>query len=96
MVLLHRLRRFARVNLVSYSQVLLSSNPLSGLFFLAASFATHPIVGLAGLLATLSANSYGWLFYRERIRWELGLAGYNAVMLGLAVGYFSRASGGCC
>ena len=85
---LHFARRMTRVTLVSYSQVLLSGNPRSGLFFLAASFATHPLVGLAGLTATLSANLVGYLTYQERIRWELGLAGYNAVMLGLAIGYF--------
>jgi urea transporter len=84
----HSLRRFARVSLVSYAQVLLSSNPLAGLFFLAASFATYPKVGLAGLLATVAANLVGWRTCPERIRWELGLSGYNAVMLGLAIGYF--------
>jgi urea transporter len=85
---MHFLRRLARVTLVSYAQVLLTSRPLSGLFFLAASFATVPFIGLVGLVATLSANLTGYWTYRERIRWDLGLAGYNAVMLGLTFGYF--------
>jgi urea transporter len=85
---LHSLRRLARITLVSYAQVLLSGSPGAGLLFLAASFATNPLVGLAGLIATLAANLVGYWTYRERIRWELGLAGYNAVMLGLAIGHF--------
>jgi urea transporter len=58
------------------------------MFFLLASFASVPFIGLVGLVATLSANLTGFWTYRERIRWDLGLAGYNAVMLGLTFGYF--------
>ena len=85
---MHFLRRLARVTLVSYAQVLLSSRALSGLFFCAASFVSVPQVGLVGLSAALAANLTGFWTCRERVRWELGLAGYNAVMLGLAIGYF--------
>lgn len=85
--LLHFLRLLARVTLVSYAQVLLSGRARAGLFFVCAAFLTNPFVGLAGLLATLVANLAGYRASPERIRWELGLSGYNAVMLGLAIGY---------
>lgn len=88
LVFLRFLRRFARVTLVSYAEVLLSSSPLAGLLFLAASFATYPLGGAAGLAAVVAANLFGFFLSKERIRWELGLSGYNAVMLGLAIAYY--------
>jgi urea transporter len=82
------LRRLARAALVSYAQVLFSGRPLAGLFFLLASFAADPFTGAVGLVAVLSANLTALRVWHDRIRWELGLAGYNAVLLGLALGHF--------
>lgn len=79
-------RRLTRVTLVSYAQVLFSSRPVAGLCFLAASFVFDPLVGVTGLVAALSANLAGLRFWHDRVRWELGLAGYNGVLLGLALG----------
>lgn len=79
-------RRLARATLVSYAQVLFSSRPVAGLLFLAASFAFDPLVGAAGLVAALSANLTALRLWHDRVRWELGLAGYNGVLLGLALG----------
>ena len=42
------------------------------------------------LTATLVANVVGYWRCRQRVRWELGLSGYNAVMLGLALGHYLR------
>lgn len=81
-------RRLARATLVAYSQILFSGRPLAGLLFLAASFCADPFVGLVGLTAALAANITALNVWHDRIRWELGLAGYNAVMLGLAVGHY--------
>jgi len=85
---MHFLRRLARRNARILFPGLLTSRPLSGMFFLLASFATVPFIGLVGLVAALSANLTGYWTYRERIRWDLGLAGTHAVMLGLTFGYF--------
>jgi urea transporter len=61
---------------------------LAGLLFMAASFAADPFVGLVGLVAVSAANLTALRVWHDRIRWELGLAGYNAVLLGLAAGYY--------
>ena len=82
------LRRFSRATLVSYAQILFSGRPLAGLLFLAASFAADPFVGLVGLVAVCAANLTALRVWHDRIRWELGLAGYNAVLLGLALGLY--------
>ncbi len=82
------MRRFGRATLISYSQILFSGRPLAGLSFLAASFAADPFVGLVGLVAVSAANLTALRVWHDRIRWELGLAGYNAVLLGLAVGLY--------
>ena len=85
---LQTLRRFARATLVAYSQILFSGRPLAGLLFLAASFCADPFVGIVGLTAVAAANLTALWVWHDRIRWELGLAGYNAVLLGLALGYY--------
>ena len=85
---LQTLRRFARATLVAYSQILFSGRPLAGLLFLAASFCADPFVGIVGLTAVAAANLTALWVWHDRIRWELGLAGYNAVLLGLALGHY--------
>ena len=75
-----------RAVLLSYSQILFSDRPVTGLFFLLASFATDPFIGACGLLATVCANLTGYWLWKERFRWELGLAGYNGLLIGLTMG----------
>ncbi len=86
--ILSSVRRFVRATLVSYAQILFSGRPLAGLLFLAASFAADPFVGLVGLVAVSAANLTALRVWHDRIRWEFGLAGYNAVLLGLAIGHY--------
>ncbi len=70
----------------SYSLVFFSLNPLFAAIILLVTFFAPP-VGLCGLLAVLSVNTlaYALGFNREDIK--KGLFGFNALFIGLALGY---------
>lgn len=95
MLLLHRHKKdlafWAEATLHSYSQVFFSqSGLLAGCVLLVSFFS--PAVGLSGLCAVLFVNAVARAtgFSQQQIRH--GLYGFNALLLGLALGYTYRFS----
>ncbi len=77
---------FANTILNSYSQVFFSENKLFGFLLLAISFFDFN-AGFYGLLSVLTANLTAYILGFDRISLTEGLYGYNALLVGLGIGY---------
>ncbi|NUE66299.1 urea transporter [Snodgrassella sp. ESL0253] len=93
----NRLYLFIDAILRSYGQVMLQNNPLSGLIFLVGVIlggysAGKPQIGLACLLAVISANAAAYLYQLNRKAWQQGIYGFNACLIGIALTTFCENS----
>ncbi|TCK07491.1 urea transporter [Marinobacterium mangrovicola] len=76
--------RFCRALLLGFSQIMLHSNALTGLLFLAAIALNSLWMCLAAVGASLVANAAALLLGACREHIEQGLYGYNGALVGLA------------
>ncbi len=70
----------------SYSQVFFSENKLFGILLLVISFFDLE-AGFYGLLSVITANFTAYILGFDRISLTEGLYGYNALLVGLGIGY---------
>jgi urea transporter len=70
----------------SYAQLFLSTNPITGLFIVIASF-IDPVAGSCGLAMTLLTNAIAYLFHLNQSKIQSGSIGYNALLTGLFIGH---------
>ena len=85
--------RFLDINLRGIGQVMFQNNPLTGLLFLLAvgwgSYAASmPQVFIGGLLAVVAATLTAQWLHLDEADLASGLYGYNAYLVGLALGTF--------
>lgn len=72
--------------LKSYSQIFFSQNFIFAIIILAVTFIT-PYLGAMGLLAVILTNLIGYFFNFNKTHIEEGVYGFNALLLGLALGF---------
>ena len=78
---------FSNVLLLSYAKIFFSENKITGVFILLATM-TVPTVGLCGLFAAILGNLTAYALGMDRQLIRQGLYGFNAVLTGLAIGFF--------
>ncbi|GGB81214.1 transporter [Marinobacterium zhoushanense] len=76
--------QFIRSFLTGFSQIMLQSNSLTGLFFLAAIAVNSVPMCLAAVAGSLTAYLGAWASGAGRAHLEQGLYGYNGALVGLA------------
>lgn len=89
--------RFTDVILRSYGQVMLQNNALSGLIFLlgvlmGGCLTGKPIIGVASLVAVISANIMAYVYQLNEKAWQQGIYGFNACLTGIALATFCENS----
>ncbi len=77
---------FANTIVNSYSQVFFSENTLFGILLLIVSLFDFN-AGLYGLISVFTANLTAYILGFDRISLTEGLYGYNALLVGLGIGY---------
>jgi urea transporter len=85
--------RFVDLNLRGIGQVMFQNNPLSGLlFFVAIGWGSYaagaPQIAIAGLVCVLAATLTAQWLHVDQVDLRAGLFGYNAYLVGLALGTF--------
>lgn len=75
----------------SYSQVFFSKSKVLAIFLLVISFFDYG-AGLGGLIAVLIANFLAWILGFNKYYLDSGMYGFNALLVGLAVGLFYQPS----
>lgn len=75
----------------SYSQIFFSTSKLLAVFLIVISFFDYG-AGIGGLLAVLIANVLAWGLGYNRYMINIGLYGYNALLVGLGIGLFYQPS----
>jgi urea transporter len=92
-----KILRFVDLNLRGIGQVMFMDNPLSGLlFFIAIGWGSYeagmPQVAIGGLVAVVAATLTAQWLRVEQADLRAGLFGYNAYLVGLALGTFLAVS----
>lgn len=69
----------------SYSSLVFSRDTWLGVAMLCVTF-LYPLSGLCGLLCAIMVNGAAYLLSLDKFKMENGIYGFNAVILGLAMG----------
>lgn len=70
----------------SYAQIFFSLNKTLGIVILLVTF-INPFLGVCGISAVILINVFAWLFGFNEVLIHQGMYGFNALLLGLALGY---------
>ena len=89
-----RLGRSLLSSLRSLGQVLFLNNPLSGLLLLSALLVQSAWMALFAVVGILTANLCARAIGAERSAWSQGIYGFNAALVGAAVGAFAQLGDG--
>lgn len=91
MSLKSHLKRIAQSTVYSYSQIFFSRSLITGSLLLLASF-FDVWAGLYGLISVLTANALAHFSGFSRLHTEKGLYGFNALLVGLGLGFYYQPS----
>lgn len=84
-------KNIVNVLLSSYSQVFFSQSKLLAIFLVVISFFDYG-AGLGGLIAVAIANILAWTLGYNKYFLQSGLYGFNALLVGLGIGFFYQPS----